>query len=76
MPNPADIMKLMGFKNRFQSSHPKFVAFLGAVAGQGVNEGDIIEVTITKADGTKTTANMRVTADDVNMVNEIKTMRP
>jgi len=75
MPNPGDIMKLMGFKNRFQSSHPKFASFLGAVASQGVNEGDIIEITIAKADGTKTTANMRVTADDVSMINELKTMR-
>lgn len=75
MPNPADLMKLMGMKNKFQASHPKFVAFLGDVARKGVNEGDIIEVSLIKGDGTKTTANMKVTADDVAMVNDLKNMR-
>lgn len=75
MPNPADIMKLMAFKNKFQAAHPKFVAFLGDTAKKGVSEGDIIEVTIVKADGTKTTANMKVTSDDVSMVDELKNLR-
>lgn len=75
MPNPADLMKVMQMKNKFQSAHPRFCAFISDVARQGVGEGDIIEVTLTKADGTKTTANMRVNAEDVNMVNELKTMR-
>ena len=75
MPNPADIMKLMGLKARFEGAHPKFVSFIKDVARVGVSEGDILEVSITKPDGTKTTANLKVTADDVAMVNEIKTMR-
>lgn len=75
MPNPADIMKLMGFKNKFESNHPRFVSFIKDVARTGVGEGDILEVSITKPDGTKTTANIKVTADDVVMVNELKTMR-
>ena len=75
MPNPADIMKLMGMKNKFESSHPKFVSFIKDVAARGITEGDILEVTITRATGEKTTANLRVTADDVEMVNEIKNLR-
>ncbi|MBO4825452.1 MAG: hypothetical protein J5487_08655, partial [Lachnospiraceae bacterium] len=68
MPNPADIMKLMGMKNKFESSHPKFVSFIKDVAARGITEGDILEGTITRATGEKTTANLRVTADDVQMV--------
>ena len=75
MPNPADIMKLMGMKNKIESSHPTFVAFIKNVAARGVSEGDILEVTITRADGEKTTANLRVTADDVEMVQELKNLR-
>lgn len=75
MPNPADLMKLMGMKNKFQSAHPKFVAFLSDVAKQGVSEGDIIEVSLIKSDGTKTTSNLKVNKDDVEMVNDIKNMR-
>ena len=47
MPNPADIMKLMGFKNKFESNHPRFVSFIKDVARTGVGEGDILEVSIT-----------------------------
>ena len=75
MPNPADIMKLMGMKNKFESSHPKFVSFIKNVAARGVSEGDILEVTIARADGEKTTANIRVTADDVAIINDIKNLR-
>lgn len=75
MPNPADIMKLVSMKNMFTSSHPKFVNFISDVARQGISEGDIIEISIIKADGTKTTANLKVNSDDVSMVNDIKNMR-
>ena len=75
MPNPADIMKLMGMKNKFESSHPKFVSFIKDVAARGISEGDILEVTISRANGEKTTANLRVTADDVEMVEDIKNLR-
>ncbi len=75
MPNPADIMKLMGMKNKFTQSHPKFVQFISDVARRGGNVGDIIEVSIISPEGTRTTANLKVTEDDVAMVNEIKTMR-
>ena len=75
MPNPADIMKLMGMKAKFESAHPKFVSFIKDVAARGISEGDILEVTITRANGEKTTANLRVTADDVQMVEDIKNLR-
>ena len=75
MPNPADIMKLMGLKNKFESSHPKFVSFIKDLASRGVSEGDILEVTIARTDGTKTTTNLRVTPDDVEIISELKNLR-
>ena len=75
MPNPADIMKLMGMKAKFESAHPKFVSFIKDVAARGISEGDILEVTITRPTGEKTTANLRVTADDVEMVQDLKNLR-
>lgn len=75
MPNPADIMKLMGLKKRFENNHPKFLAFISNVARKGIEEGSIIEVTLITPEGTKTTANMKVTADDVAMINDLKGMK-
>lgn len=74
MVNPASIMKIMGLKNQFTANHPKFAAFFERVVSQGVGEGDIIEVTVTRADGTSITANMRVTQEDLALVEELKNL--
>jgi len=76
MPGPGDIMKIIGMKNKFEASHPKFVSFIKDVTSQGISEGSIIEVSITRPDGTKTTANMKVQAGDVEMINELKGIKP
>lgn len=76
MPGPADIMKFMGMKKRFESNHPRFVSFIQDVISRGVQEDCIIEVSITRPDGTKTCANMKVLASDVEMFNELKNIKP
>lgn len=76
MPNPAELMKLMGMKNKFESAHPKFVSFIKDIASRGVEEGSIIEISVTRPDGSKTTANMKVQAGDVEMVNDIRNLKP
>lgn len=75
MPGPQDILKLVAMKNRFEAAHPKFMAFAKNIARTGVQEGSVIEVKVTQPDGNSVTANMKVTADDVAMINELKTLR-
>ena len=41
-------MKLMSAKNKFDSNHPKFLAFLKAAFGNGIVEDTIIEISKTK----------------------------
>lgn len=72
MVNPAAIMKLMGAKNKFEQAHPKFAAFFKTVFAQGINEGDVIEITVTKANGTPITANMKVQQSDLELIEELK----
>lgn len=72
MVNPASIMKIMGLKNQFTANHPKFAAFFERMVSQGVGEGDIIEIAVTKVDGTPITANMRVTQEDLALLEELK----
>lgn len=74
MVNPAAIMKLMGAKNKFEQAHPKFAAFFKTVVAQGINEGDVIEITVTKADGTPITANMRVQQSDIELIEDLKSL--
>ena len=52
MPNPMEIMKLMGMWNTFKSNHPKFPKFMAAAAQPGViTEDTILEMKITTPDG-------------------------
>jgi hypothetical protein len=75
MMNMGNIMKLMSFQSRFAQTHPKFAAFFQNVTAQGIEEGSVIEITVTKPDGTATTGNMRVQQSDLEMLQELKNMR-
>ena len=43
MMNPADMMKIMSAKRKFDANHPKFSAFLKAVLSRPIEEGTVIE---------------------------------
>jgi hypothetical protein len=73
--NMSNIMKLMNLQNRFAQTHPKFAAFFKSVVAQGIEEGSVIEITVTKPDGTSTTGNMRVQQSDLEMLQEIKNLQ-
>lgn len=73
--NPASIMKLMNAKNKFQSSHPKFVSFLNYCMSAGISEGTVIEVTVTKPGESPVTANMKVQSSDIELMNELKNLK-
>ncbi len=70
--NPASMMKLMSAKNKFQANHPKFFAFLTAVFSRGIDEGTIIEVTITRPGEAPITSNMKIQQSDMELLGEIK----
>ena len=48
MVNPASIMKIMNLKNKFAANHPKFVSFINYCLNGGIQEGTVIEITVTK----------------------------
>lgn len=68
MMNPAIAMKLMSAFNQFKDRHPKFMAFLNTIISTGMPEGTIIEITVTKPDQEPITSNMRVTREDLELV--------
>ena len=70
--NPASIMKIMSAKKRFTDNHPKFVAFLNAVFGAGIEEGTIIELKVTKPGQETLTTNIRVQQSDLELLQELK----
>lgn len=74
--NPTDAFKVVGALNKFQGNHPKFAAFLKAMFGTTIEEGTIIEITVTKPGEEPITGNMKVLASDLELVEELKNMAP
>lgn len=72
--NPASIMKLMSAKKRFTDNHPRFVAFLSAVFGKGIEEGTIIELKVTKPGQEAMVTNIKVQQSDLELLQELREM--
>lgn len=72
--NPSVIMQLLNAKKQFEQSHPKFAAFIKDLSKQDIAPGSIIDVQITKPDGTTVTANMRVQESDLKLLQELKSL--
>lgn len=75
MMNTAALFKLMGAKSKFEQAHPGVSKFIGDIYSQGLEEGSVVEITITKPDGSKMTTNMKIQASDLEMLNELKNLR-
>lgn len=75
MMNPGNIMKLMQAKNEFTSKHPKFAAFLEHMLRSGIPEGSVIEITVTKPGEAPVTANMKVQASDLELLEGLKKLK-
>ena len=58
--NPMALMKLMSAKK--------------AAFGSGLQEGTILELTVTKPDGEKMTTNLKVKPSDLELLNELRNM--
>ena len=58
----------------FQKNHPKFPKFLKAVAQNGMKEGSIIEIKVTTAEGESFDSNLKISADDMDMIEQLKKM--
>lgn len=72
MMNTASLMKIMNAKNKFTKNHPKFVAFLNVVFSNRMEEGTVIEITVTRPGEEPITTNMRVQQSDLELMNELK----
>lgn len=70
--NLAAMGKIMKAKEVFTANHPKFIAFWNTVLAGGVQEGTILEVTVTKPGQEPMTTNIKVQQSDLEMVESLK----
>lgn len=70
--NPASIMNLLSAKAQFENNHPKFMAFAKSVFSRPLEEGTIIEISVTRPGEEPVTANIKVQQSDLELLNELK----
>lgn len=69
--NPMNLMKIKNLMEQFKQNHPKVPLFL-QTAGQHIGEGSVIEVSVTTEEGKNFCTNMKVTAEDMKLVEQLK----
>ena len=68
-----NFMKIFQLKNlwdHFIKNHPKLPLFGKAVVGQAIHEGTIIEISVTTAEGQNLVTNLKISAEDMELLNE------
>ncbi len=70
--NPTSILKLMSAKAQFERNHPKFMAFVKAIMSRPLEEGTVMEVTVTRPGEEPLTANIRIQQSDLELLAELK----
>ena len=73
--NPMLIMQMKNLLERFQGNHPRVPMFL-ADAGRSIDEGSIIEINVTTAEGKNLCTNLKVTAEDLELIQQLRGMMP
>lgn len=71
MVNPAKLLKLKSGIDLFTKNHPRFPKFLSAVKQNGIQEGTVIEITVTNAEGKSLTSNIRLVESDISMFEDM-----
>ena len=72
----AMIQQLKSGMDRFRANHPKFPMFLQAVSQNALVEGSVIEINVTTPEGKNYCSNIKVTADDLALIETLKNMKP
>lgn len=70
--NPMKLLQLKNSWDQFKARHPKFPSFISSVTKGAVCEGSVIEITVTTADGKTISSNLRVTSEDMQLIEDMK----
>lgn len=70
----AILQQLKSGIDRFRAAHPKFPLFLKAVSQDALREGSVIEITVTTPEGKNYCSNVKLNADDMELMETLKQM--
>ncbi len=73
--NPMNLLQLKPALDRFKGNHPKLLKFIRAAARDGVvDEGTLVEITITTTAGQTLSSNIRVQQSDLEFLKGLTDM--
>ena len=71
MINLKALLQMKSMLTKFRDRHPKVPMFFSAAAN-AIDEGSVLEVTLTTSTGKTLCTNLRVTAEDLQSVRELR----
>ncbi|MCI9123617.1 MAG: hypothetical protein HFH35_05990 [Eubacterium sp.] len=74
MVNPSMIFRMKSMWDAFISNHPKLPRFFRAVLSRPMEEGTIIELIIRHPNGDELASNVKLTASDLELIEQLKEM--
>ena len=73
--NPMNLYQVTQMWSRFCKNHPRFPAFLRSFSQRGIREGMILDLTVTDETGETLRTNIKLTADDIAIIEELKNLQ-
>ena len=71
--NPVSFLQLRPAWEQFKANHPKLLSFVSAASKNSfLDEGSLIEITVTNSTGKTMSANVRVKQTDLEFLNSLK----
>ena len=74
MRNPAKLLQLKKQYDAFLERHPKFMRYLAYIIDHYMEEGTVMDVTVTDAQGKSLHGNAKLCAEDVAFLQEVRRM--
>ncbi len=74
MRNPAKLLQLKKQYEAFIERHPKFMRYMAYITDHYIEEGAIMDVTVTDAQGKSIHGNAKLCAEDVVFLQEVRRM--
>lgn len=72
MKNPAKLLRLKRMWGGFAARHPKLLRYLAYISDNSLEEGAILDITVTDSQGKSLHSNAKLTAEDVEFMKEIR----
>lgn len=64
----AMLQKAKSALEQFRSNHPKFPAFLDVIQKNAMQDGTIVEITVTTPDGRRYESNLKLKQEDLDLL--------